>query len=66
MALGKSKSQRRKWEFAVGDSVFNEFDCQTLGAANGCFTGVAVTHYAWKLEHFRNPASVFFPIQFNR
>lgn len=47
---------------AVGD----DFDRETLGAANCLVARPAVTHHAWKFGGFRDPAPIGLAIQLDR
>lgn len=49
----------------MGDAVGNNLDRKALGV-DGFFPALAVAHYARKLDGFRDPAPIFFPIQFDR
>jgi hypothetical protein len=41
----------------VGDAIGNHFDSEALGIADRFFPDLAVTHYARKLDDFRDPAA---------
>ena len=50
----------------MSDAIGNDLDREALGVADGFIPALAVTHYAGKLEGLRDPAPIFFPIQFDR
>ena len=55
-----------RWKLTMGDSIGDNFDSEALNVADRFVAALAVTHNAWKLENFRDPAAVLFAIQIDR
>ena len=47
----------------MADAIGNYLNGQFLGIANGRFAGGAIADDAGKLQGFRNPAAIIFPIE---
>jgi hypothetical protein len=63
---GKGNVQRGRWQFPVGNSVGNYFDCEPFCVADSFVPCLPVTHHPWQLQGLCDPTTVFFPIQVNR
>jgi len=50
----------------VGYAVSNDINREALRIADRFVAGLAIAHYAGKLEGFRDPAPIFFPIELDR
>ena len=53
------------WQLAMLDAVGDDLDRQFFGVADGLFPSCAVTHDAWQLRSFGNPAAIFLAVKFN-
>jgi hypothetical protein len=50
----------------MGDAVCNDFDREALSIADGLYSSLAVTHHAWNLQSFGDPAAILLAVQINR
>ena len=50
----------------MGYAVSYDLNGEALRIADRFVAGLAITHYAGKLEGLRDPAPIFFPIEFDR
>jgi hypothetical protein len=62
----KRNVEGRRWQFLVLNSIGDYLDGKPLGVADSLLPRLPVSHYAGEFQRLRYPATVVFPVDFNR